>query len=75
MDKIPDEILKVIKTLESRIGYTYKNKQYAVNALVHSSFSNEHHSFAAKNNERLEFLGDAILDAILTSLSQPKSPS
>lgn len=66
MDKIPDEILKVIKTLESRIGYTYKNKQYAVNALVHSSFSNEHHSFAAKNNERLEFLGDAILDFIMS---------
>lgn len=66
MGKIPDHILKTVEKLESRIGYIYRNKQYAINALVHSSFSNEHHSFAAKNNERLEFLGDAILDFVLS---------
>lgn len=66
MVKIPEEILNIVKTLESRIGYTYRNKQYAVNALVHSSFSNEHHNFAAKSNERLEFLGDAILDFVMS---------
>lgn len=66
MDKIPDHILTTVETLESKIGYKYKNKQYAINALVHSSYSNEHHSFAAKNNERLEFLGDAILDFVLS---------
>lgn len=66
MVKIPDEILNIVNTLESRIGYTYRNKQYAVNALVHSSFSNEHHNFAAKSNERLEFLGDAILDFVMS---------
>lgn len=66
MVKIPEEILNIVETLESRIGYTYRNKQYAVNALVHSSFSNEHHNFAAKNNERLEFLGDAILDFVMS---------
>ncbi|NLE25561.1 MAG: ribonuclease III [Clostridiaceae bacterium] len=63
---MPDEILNIVNTLESRIGYTYRNKQYAVNALVHSSFSNEHHNFAAKSNERLEFLGDAILDFVMS---------
>lgn len=66
MVKIPEEILNIVETLESRIGYTYRNKQYAVNALVHSSYSNEHHNFAAKNNERLEFLGDAILDFVMS---------
>lgn len=66
MGKIPDSLLKTIEILENRIGYTYRNKQNAINALVHSSFSNEHHSFAAKNNERLEFLGDAILDFIMS---------
>ena len=66
MVKIPDEILNIVNTLESRIGYTYRNKQYAVNALVHSSFSNEHHNFAAKSNDRLEFLGDAILDFVMS---------
>lgn len=66
MVKVPEEILRIVETLESRIGYTYRNKQYAVNALVHSSYSNEHHNFAAKNNERLEFLGDAILDFVMS---------
>jgi ribonuclease-3 len=64
--KIPDHVLKTVEKLENRIGYTYRNKQYAINALVHSSFSNEHHNFAAKSNERLEFLGDAILDFVLS---------
>ena len=66
MGKIPENILKIVETLEKRIGYEYRNKQYAVNALVHSSFSNEHHRFGAKNNERLEFLGDAILEFVLS---------
>lgn len=66
MAKIPEEVFEIVKTLERRIGYTYRNKQYAINALVHSSFSNEHHNFAAKNNERLEFLGDAILDFVMS---------
>lgn len=75
MLKIPDEILRIVRTLESRIGYTYKNKQYAVNALVHSSFSNEHHNFATKNNERLEFLGDAILDFVMSLVLYNNSKS
>jgi len=66
LTRIPDEVLETVKTLENRIGYTYRNKQYAINALVHSSFSNENHSFALKSNERLEFLGDAILEFIMS---------
>ena len=66
MSKIPDSILETVNKLEQKIGYQYRNKQYAINALVHSSYSNVHHSFAAKNNERLEFLGDAILDFVLS---------
>lgn len=75
MVRIPVEILEIVKTLESRIGYTYRNKQYAINALVHSSYSNEHHNYAAKNNERLEFLGDAILDFVMSLMlyNNPKN--
>lgn len=65
MENMPDNVYKNVEALESKIGYTYKNKKYAINALVHSSFSNEHHSFTTKNNERLEFLGDAILDFVM----------
>ena len=66
MDLIPDSILKTVEILEKNIGYRYKNRQYAINALVHSSYANEHHDFVAKNNERMEFLGDAILDFVLS---------
>ncbi len=65
MKKLPDEIKKTVEALENKIGYQYRNRQYAVNALIHSSYSNEHQNFAAKNNERLEFLGDAILDFVM----------
>lgn len=66
MSTIPDHIYKTVELLESRIGYVYKKKEYAINALVHSSFSNENRNFAGKHNERLEFLGDAILDFVMS---------
>ena len=75
MTRIPEEVLEIVKTLEDRIGYTFRNKQYAINALVHSSFSNENHGFAMKSNERLEFLGDAILEFIMSLMlyNNPKN--
>ena len=65
MNKIPDMIYEKVKALEERIGYKYRNKNYAINALVHSSFSNENQHYGISSNERLEFLGDAILDFVL----------
>lgn len=52
-----------MKDLEMKIGYKFNNKDYLMEALTHSSFANERH----KNlncNERLEFLGDAVLSII-----------
>jgi ribonuclease-3 len=66
LQTIPDYILKSVRELEKKIGYEYNNKQYAVNALVHSSWSNEHQDMVFDNNERLEFLGDAILEFVLS---------
>lgn len=65
MGKIPDYFYKNVEELEKRIGYVFKNKDYAINALVHSSFSNEYQDYKISSNERLEFLGDAILDFVL----------
>jgi len=65
LSRIPDMVYEKVKALEERIGYKYKNKNLAINALVHSSFSNENHNFGFPSNERLEFLGDAILDFVL----------
>ena len=53
-----------MKELEKKIGYKYKNISYLENALTHSSYANES-KHGAKSNERLEFLGDAILDMVV----------
>ncbi len=53
-------------TLEDAIGVTFDNKNYIVQALVHRSFLNENRDFALGHNERLEFLGDAVLELVVT---------
>lgn len=52
-----------IKDLQSRIGYEFTDESLLVNALTHSSYSSEHRMEYASNNERLEFIGDAYVDA------------
>lgn len=49
---------------ESIIGYSFKNRNLLKNALTHSSYANEKHWRYTANNERLEFLGDAVLELI-----------
>ena len=51
----------MIKDLESAIGYRFKNITLLQNALTHSSYANERWHTSLLSNERLEFLGDAIL--------------
>jgi len=61
-----EHLYKQVQKLEEKIGYCFRNKEYALNALIHSSYVNENHLDAElKNNERLEFLGDAILDFVM----------
>ena len=45
-----------------KIGYNFRNQDYLKLALTHSSYSNEHKSHKKDNNERLEYLGDAVLE-------------
>lgn len=62
-----------MKDLEMKIGYKFNNKDYLMEALTHSSFANERH----KNlncNERLEFLGDAVLSIISADFLFHKYP-
>lgn len=54
--------MKKIEELEQKIGYTFKNKSLLELAMTHSSFSNDNKLGKHKNNERLEFLGDAVLE-------------
>ena len=50
---------------EARLGYTFQNKDLLLNALTHSSYANEHRREGETSNERLEFLGDAILGVVV----------
>lgn len=55
-----------IETLEKHIGFVAKNKDLLRQAVVHRSYLNEHRDFELDHNERLEFLGDAVLELIST---------
>jgi len=50
--------------LEEIIGYEFKQKGLLKQALTHSSFANEKHMKKLSDNERLEFLGDAVLEVV-----------
>ena len=60
-------------SLEKRIGYKFKNKDYLMEALTHSTFAYERDN-GMKCNERLEFLGDAVLSAISAEFLFEKYP-
>ena len=51
-----------IKELEQMIGYTFRDPQMLLTAMCHSSYANEHRQKQMHDNERLEFLGDAVLE-------------
>ena len=59
---------KDISGLQAALGYTFADPSYLENALTHSSYSNEQKSRGASypSNERLEFLGDAVLELVMS---------
>lgn len=57
---------KDFSVLEKIIKVKFKNKKLLQQALVHRSYLNEHKSFELDHNERLEFLGDAVLELVVT---------
>lgn len=58
--------MKDIKKLQKNLGVTFANLDLLKSALIHRSYLNENKSFSLDHNERLEFLGDAILELITT---------
>ncbi len=53
-----------IEALEERIGYRFHDRELLRQAMTHSSFTNEQKIRKKKNYERLEFLGDAVLELV-----------
>lgn len=60
--------------LEKKLGITFKNKDILENAFIHRSYINENRSKHLENNERLEFLGDAVLELITSDYLYKKYP-
>ncbi len=53
-------------TLEATLGHTFRDRGLLEQALRHASWCNEHAGEALEDNERLEFLGDAVLDLVVS---------
>ena len=51
---------------KEKLGYDFNDIQLLVTALTHRSYLNEHKKSASEHNERLEFLGDAVLELVTT---------
>lgn len=60
--------------LEKQINITFKNKDLLRQAFTHRSYINEHKNSSFEHNERLEFLGDAVLELATTSFLFKKYP-
>lgn len=57
-------VMAKYQELEQKIGYTFTNEGLLRQALTHSSYANEKHMKKHSDNERLEFLGDAVLEVV-----------
>ncbi len=66
---------KDFSKLESRIGVAFSDPGLLTQAFVHRSYLNEHPSFGYGQNERLEFLGDAVLELVVTENLYKKYPN
>ena len=63
-----------LSSLENNIGYVFENKSILKQALTHSSYANENRN-SGPFNERLEFLGDAVLSLISADFLYRRFPS
>ncbi len=67
----PDD---AVNALESRLSISFTNRSLALAALTHKSYSNEHREISATDNERLEFLGDAVVDLAVSHRLMERFP-
>lgn len=63
------------KKLEKKIGLTFKDRHLLKNAFIHRSYLNEHKDSEYESNERLEFLGDAVLELVVTEYLYKNYPN
>jgi ribonuclease-3 len=64
-----------VSDFENKISINFKNKDLLTQVFVHRSYLNENPSFKLDHNERLEFLGDAVLELVVTEYLYKKMPN
>jgi ribonuclease-3 len=74
MKKLKRRIKMNKKEVEKKLGLKFKNGDLLKNALIHRSYLNESKDEDLENNERLEFLGDAVLELIISTELYIKYP-
>ena len=62
------------KPFEDKIGYSFAEKRFIEQAFTHRSYLNENRAAGREHNERLEFLGDAVLELVVTEYLYAKYP-
>lgn len=63
-----------MEKFEEKIGISFKNKDFIKRAFIHRSYINENRSSGLEHNERLEFLGDAVLELVITDYLYKRFP-
>lgn len=66
--KLTSDEKKHLKAFEKKLGYGFKKKEYLFRALTHKSYANERNLSPNENNERYEFLGDAVLELAISHI-------
>jgi ribonuclease-3 len=71
---LPDAAAAAGERLAARLGYRFRDPRLLLLALTHKSYANENPLDAPADNERLEFLGDAVLDLLVSDLLYARYP-
>jgi ribonuclease III len=66
--------MKDFSLFEKKLGLKFKNKDLLIQAFCHRSYLNENPDFYLSHNERLEFLGDAVLELVVTEILYQNYP-
>ena len=66
--------MEQLKEFQKKIGYQFQQEGLLRQALTHSSYANEHRMKKLSDNERLEFLGDAVLEIVTSDFLYHEHP-
>ena len=64
----------ILEKLETTLGYSFKDMKILEESIIHKSYAHENAAQKLRHNERLEFLGDAVLDLVVSDLLMEKFP-